>query len=190
MKLRFLNTVASTYSLTVPAFSAHIMMMRATITDQPAIAESKNDVLNACKACGTVIISGVMSRTSINMGRMSRTANKGSKRSIASRPGTSVATEKVLETQCLSCHRVSKVAIPLSKRQASKSHARKTPQAPGKLSDRSTSENAASLPNVSSKQRTRARKNGGLQALVERSKETRRATSAFGLDLMDLMKEG
>lgn len=48
-------------------------------------------------------------------------------------------------------------------------------------------------PNVSngtSKQRGRAKKRGGLQAMVERSKKAQTDGATRGLDLMDFMKAG
>lgn len=42
--------------------------------------------------------------------------------------------------------------------------------------------------NLSSKKRAKARKQGGLQAMLEKAKQAEAHSSGFGLDLMDLMK--
>lgn len=42
--------------------------------------------------------------------------------------------------------------------------------------------------NVNSKKRAKARKNGGLQAILDKSKKSHAASTALQLDLMDFMK--
>jgi hypothetical protein len=73
--------------------------------------------------------------------------------------------------------KVSKTSTPLK---ASPSDTQLAPRTPG-----------SALANASSRKRAKFRKQGGLQALLAKSKEadTRGSAVGFGLDLLDLMKE-
>ena len=63
---------------------------------------------------------------------------------------------------------------------------------PANASIITSSDRAAQKPvstNNSSKKRAKTRKQGGLQALLEKSKENCNSSSGPGLDLMDLMRQ-
>ena len=189
-RLSFLDRAAKIYVTSAPALSAHLMLERATVASDHGIEEPKKGPVNACHACGTISIPGVT--TKISMKGVIHQGN--SKRKASSR--SKFSATKYLETQCLTCHRMHRTAIPPSKR-----HSLKDPHSIGialksKVSQSSPG-NAPSLSahltplatSSSSKQRAKARKKGGLHALVERSKQRHQADSASGLDLMDFMKE-
>lgn len=192
-KLKFLEKAAQTYTRKAPGVSAHIMLQRAAIADEFGTNDSRTDRQNACQACGTFSIPGVTSKTTMNGGRRSKKTQKSSKRKDHAALKKSVEPMKSLETTCLSCFRVSKVAIQPAKRQSLEGHQdNRTPTkskspAATSINDISTTKTVA--PKISNNKR-KSRKKGGLQALVERSKESHESTSPFGLDLMDFMKEG
>lgn len=188
-KIRFLDRAAQNYALKAPSLSTHIMLERAATAGKFDTIESKQDRKDVCRACGTLLIPGITSRVSMSSGRSSKIVSKVSKRKDQSK---SMQSEKYLETHCLACHRFSKVAIRPSKRQSlgEQDHF----PTDGKVQSSAATDMEKELPvtpkavNVSSK-RTKARKKGDLQALVQRTKESNQ-TNSFGLDLMDFIKEG
>ena len=189
-KIKFLDRAAETYALKAPSVSAHIMLERAATAEKLDTIESKKHRKDVCRACGTLLIPALTSSVSMSSGRNSRIVSSLSKRKGHSK---SMQSEKTLETHCLACHRFSKVAIRPSKRQGLGEQDHFASDSKVQSSAGIGMENE--LPttpkpmNVSSK-RTKARKKGGLQALVQRTKESNQTNNSFGLDLMDFMKEG
>lgn len=192
-KLKFLERAAQTYARKAPALSAHIMLQRAAVAGELGMKDSGHDRQDVCQACGTFSIPGVTSKTTINGGRRPKKTQKVPKRKNHADLQKSIQPMKSLETTCLSCFRVFKVAIRPSKRENLEGHQnRRTPtksKTPMMTGTDDTSSTKTLVPNNSTK-RGKSRKKGGLQALVERSKESQQSTPAFGLDLMDFMKEG
>ena len=189
-KIKFLDRAAEAYALKIPSLSAHIMLERFATADKSDTIESKKDKKNVCRACGTLLISGLTSRVSLNSGRSSSKVSKLSKRRD---PSKSRQSEKSLETHCLVCHRFSKVAICPSKRQSLGEQGRRPTDGkvrlPTGIDMESESPAKPKAVNASSK-RTKTRKKGGLQALAQRTKESNQTNTSFGLDLMDFMKAG
>ena len=185
-KIKFLDRAAQTYALKAPSLSAYVMLERAATAEKLGVTGSKEDRKDVCRACGTLLISGVTSKVSLNPGRNSRAVSKVSKRNDRSK---STPSEKSLETHCLACYRFSKVSILPSKRQ--KFGWRRHVSAENNLqpSAPSVSPAAAKVVDASNK-RTKTRRIGGLQALVQRAKESQQTSTSFGMDLMDFMKEG
>ena len=192
-KLKFLEKAALTYGRKAPGVSAHIMLQRAAIVDELGMNGSRNDCQDVCQACGTFSIPGVTSKTTMNGGRRSKKAQNSSKRKNDTASMKSVQPTKSLETTCLSCFRVSKVAIRPSVRQRLEGHQNHRTPAKSKSPVMTSIDDASSTktvaPNISTK-KGKPRKKGGLQALVERSKESHQSAPPFGLDLMDFMKQG
>ncbi|KAL9098227.1 MAG: hypothetical protein Q9163_006077 [Psora crenata] len=60
---------------------------------------------------------------------------------------------------------------------------------PAAASSSNAKHSKPSNPNTNSKHRAKARKQGNLSALLEKSKQASSASSGLGLDLMDLMKQ-
>ena len=189
-RLIFLDRAAKTYTISAPALSAHLMLERASVASDHGIEEPKKGPANACRACGTISIPGVTTKTSIR-GVICQgiTKRKPSRRSSSS-------PTKHLETLCLACNRVYRTAISPSKRHSLKDRhtigvapKSKVSQSSGGKAPSLSSHSTPPVTSSSSKQRAKARKKGGLHALVERSKQRNQADSASGLDLMDFMKE-
>ena len=188
-KLKFLDVAARIYAQIAPPLSAHLMSVRA---DRAEDLESKNSK-GVCGACGTISIPGVTSRTSITNDGGADGISKEAKRKSKKRRMAAGQALKLLETKCLACHRVTKVRIEPSKRQTlvrdKKVVIPARSNAPPSINAAKAPLSAPSIKNGGSK-RSKARKKGGLQALVERSKQTHETTQGSGLDLMDFMKEG
>ena len=192
-KLKFLEKAAQTYARKAPGVSAHLMLQRAAIVDEHGMNGSRNDCQDVCQACGTFSIPGVTSKSTVNGNRRSKKAQKSSKRKNDAALKKLVQPMKSLETTCLSCFRVSKVAIRPSARQRLEGlQNHRTPtksKSPVMTSIDDASSTKTVAPNISTK-KGKPRKKGGLQALVERSKESHQSAPSFGLDLMDFMKQG
>ena len=188
-KLRFLNASAHLYSATVPATSAQLMLQRT----RDAGPKSNDGSKSSCKACGTVLIPGWTSHIS----RVDKQASKvatpepGSKKHT--RGKLSPTPKKCVRVKCLACHRFEDTLLPKSRTSSDSGKAKATSQATSSSDPKSNLDSESSpldKPNKASKRRERARKhNSGLQAMLEKSKAPA-VPSGFGLDLLDLMKQG
>ncbi len=192
-KLRFLRASAHLYSATVPATSAQLMLQRHIEIASNARPKSNDAPNSSCRACGTVLIPGWTSQIS----RVDKQASKvatpepGSKKHT--RGKLSPISKKCVRVKCLACHRFEDALLPKSKTSSDSGKAKATSQATSS-SDHKPNQDSESgpldKPNKASKRRERARKhNSGLQAMLEKSKAPA-APSGFGLDLLDLMKQG
>jgi len=112
---------------------------------------------------------------------------------------------KYLKIDCLLCYRFEETPLQGSETKSKhsinktsnpdpvKSEHQLPPSQGDNFQSASTSQFEASKPPTtytSSKKRANARKQGGLQAMLEKSKIPKSSSSGFGLDLLDLMKEG
>lgn len=200
-RLKFLDASAHHYSGVAPATSAHLMLERMTMAADNEIASPKGaDWNTACGACGTIRIPGWTSRTTIvdptKPKKGSKTKKKNEPSGTAKRPA-----EKHVVIECLKCHRKTTTPMqtshghrfgrPPSHNAASTSgpnSAEPVPLSAPTVQDQAqVSPNPISV-NSSSKKRAQARKHGGLQAMLEKSKGSE-SSSGFGLDLMDFMKQ-
>ncbi len=199
-KVRFLEASARHYASSALETSAHLMAQRnVEANDSCIVLKNKTRSSGSCNACGSILVPGWTSRTSI--------ARKGgrSKAALKKKKLRESASDllKYLRVDCLLCYRYEE--RPLQESMPKSKDALKTsttqavigsePQHPSSQihdsSAASTSQVQASQPlttNNSSKKRARARKQGGLQAMLEKSKASDSPSSGFGLDLLDLMK--
>ncbi|KAK4693111.1 ribonuclease MRP protein subunit SNM1, partial [Lecanoromycetidae sp. Uapishka_2] len=197
-KRKFLHTAAQFYSSTAPSTSAHLMLQHnpeiASNTNAPR--KERHTSSASCKGCRTILVPGWTSRTSIiSQGApkkpISKTGPKKHHRRPAEKP------EKVVRTDCLICHRYEDAPLPPAPGIKSWNKTLAAPLTiPTVRNDLDTTppiSKESSRPataNASSKQRAKARKKGGLQALLGNSKISASTSSGFGLDLSDLMKPG
>lgn len=199
-KVRFLEASARHYASSAPATSAHLMAQRNIEANERGVVSTKTRPGGSCKACGSILVPGWTSRTSIvRKGGRSKAALKKKKKL---RKNASDLL-KYLRIDCLLCYRYEErllhESMPKSK-DGLKTLTRQAvigsePQHPSSQTHDSsaapTSQVQASQPlatNTSSKKRAKARKQGGLQAMLEKSKASTGPSSGFGLDLLDLMK--
>lgn len=199
-KIRFLEATARHYASSAPETSAHLMAQRNIEAADNGLSPSRNQSNGSCKGCGSILLPGWTSRTSIiRKGGKVKVQSKKKPRSNAS------DLDRYLRVDCLICYRYeerplqglkpkSKHPLQISSEQALVGSGPQQP--PSQIHDSSAAsadQAQASKPlatNTNSKKRAKARKPGGLQAMLEKSKASTGPSSGFGLDLMDLMKQG
>ncbi|KAL9124146.1 MAG: hypothetical protein Q9217_006498 [Psora testacea] len=147
----------------------------------------------SCKACGTMLLPGLTSKTTIESpGRSGKGPGQSKSRRVMPALIRDVTTQKSVRVECLICRRYTKTMLEAAKdgkntlRQNAAGYVTKGPT--NSLSS-STDAPKPSNPNIGSRQRAKARKKGSLSAMLEKSKETDSASPGIGLDLMDLMKQ-
>ncbi|CAO1601407.1 hypothetical protein XANCAGTX0491_005070 [Xanthoria calcicola] len=190
-RLRFLDRSARLLNGTAPATSAHLMLERNTVAEEHGKALHKAQLQGICKACGTMSDADNIS-TSDPL-RPNAASSKG--RNWDSMPGH-VSFNNPSNNECHTCRRV--VVKPSFQLQEYGRNNQIRTTASAKLPDNKASPSLEHdlvkvdkvIPaNLSSKNRAKARKQGGLQAMLEKAKETNRQPSDTGLNLMDLIKK-
>ena len=193
-KLRFLHASGHLYSITAPATSAQLMLQghieRAGNTKAKSIDESSS----ARQACGTILIPGWTSNTSRVDKRASKVANPKPGAKKHSRGKRSPNADKYMRVKCLACHRFEDTPLQKSKTSSNsekaKATSRKTRSSDPKP-NLDPESHPVDKPPKASKRRERARKHrSGLQAMLEKSRPPAAPSSGFGLELLDLMKQG
>lgn len=191
-KIKFLDASACYYSVIAPATSAHLMLQRNSEAADNSVP-LQIEGCRACRACGTILIPGCTSRTRIVREKATKTRIRSREHGRDNRAGTLIKSVRV---DCLICHRYEKKPLQDSDgtniKKPSVLDTRTVPSVSGSA-DKEPSDmpQAARLgtPSASSKQRAKARKHGGLQAMLEKTKASGTSSSGFGLDLLDLMKQ-
>ena len=189
--MKFLDASACHYSGIAPATSAHLTLQRnyeAADNSLPLQVEGSS----VCSACGTIMIPGRTSRTSIVHAKATKTKVRTKKHGKDDRAGTPI---KFVRVDCLTCHRYEKKPLQGSSgtniKKPSMLRTRTVPSVSG-FADKEPSDMPqsarVSTASASSKQRAKARKHGGLQAMLEKTKASVNSSQGFGLDLLDLMK--
>ena len=189
-KIQFLDAAACHYSMITPATSAHLMLQRHFEVANNSVPVQKS---GACRACGTILIPGSTSRTSIVHEQPTKTkvhSKKHGKDDSAKKP------IRFLRVDCLICHRYERKPLQGSSRPNVKKPSvfdtGTLPSVSG-FADKEPSDMPQSArvgtASASSKQRAKARKHGELQAMLEKTKGSTNSSPGFGLDLLDLMKQ-
>ena len=191
-RLKFLKTVADQYAQCDPSTSAYLMSQHALAIQKKERAANKYSADTVCRGCSTTLIHGWTSRAAI-INKDRPFEHQTTKQKKSSRRKITHPQEKFVKTECLRCHRFEE--RPLSqlprgrsnppKISNSSSNAQQTPSAAPAQQDLSKPTDR----NASSKLRAKARKQGGLHAMLEKSKAAASSSSGFGLDLLDLMKQ-
>lgn len=182
-KHRFLEAVARLYATTAPAASAHLKLRaNAEAVDGKKVVVRDE---STCKACGRVLIPGWTSLT--------RIVGPDAKAKLSAR--STITKKKALVVECLGCHRYVKTPLDAKIRAPTKRVARQahvSTDGSAEVAAKPVLENGArpAATNSSSKQRAKSRKQGGLQAMLDRSKKQPISSPGSGLDLMDFMKQG
>ena len=177
---QFLEAAARAYVGIDPATSAYLMARRNLGATQDVKGVSGNGSSPSCRACGTTMLPGRTSSISISDESLARQWKSKTK---------SIGIERQLKKKsilikCMTCHYYVKATLPPP--QKSKDTASVVEVAP--LKANATGKNP-STGNAGSKQRARARK-GGLQAMLEKSKQGSISTRESGLGLMDFLTQG
>ncbi|KAL8769509.1 MAG: hypothetical protein Q9209_004570 [Squamulea sp. 1 TL-2023] len=188
-RLQFLDRSARRLNGIVPATSAHLMLERNIVAEEHSKALNKSQTKDVCKACGTISIPDVTSRAGLAYPYIA-SSRKG-KDGLTPDPTVLGAQTKI---ECRMCHRVIVTTSPRLRRYSPESvvnTTRKTDSSENAIVLNSTFEvgRTATPRNMSSKRRAKARKQGGLQAMLEKAKGTDLKSADTGLNLMDLMKQ-
>ena len=191
-RLRFLHQSAHLLATTAPSTSAHLMLERHTLAGYNGKSQSKASSKGYCLACGTIMITGQTSKTEIFdpnvvLSSLSKTRKKRRRKLLG--------LDKQVKTKCLICHRATTVPLPNVQKAGTEtgtsllSTGIVPPQnASASVQVKASSDMMPTTANNSSKKRAKVRQ-GGLQAMLERSKAMKSRSSGFDLDLMDFMKD-
>ena len=197
-RLNFLATSAYFYSSTAPSTSAHLMQERNHIALNHNISLKQTDPQGACKACGTIQITGQNSKTMI---LSSQPPKKSHLKLGKDTTPTNPEKKKQVISQCLVCRRSTNLT-PKYLSNPSVHHNKKDTQSRARSSSTTqylgSESQGREVPvqqgqsrgseNLNSKKRAKARKQSGLQAMLDKSKMSQIGSSEPGLDLMDFMK--
>ena len=201
-RLKFLDASAHHYSTLAPATSAHLMLERVAVAAGNENTPLKPVTSNtACAACGTIRIPGWTSRTTIVDPTKPRNVSSKFKKHRRTNRRANTSAEKQVVVECRACRRKSVTPLQASQRpRINRKRSSNTEATFGARSAEPVSLSAKSVANSaqasetpmsannSSKKRAKTRKQGGLQAMLEKSKGVE-GSSGFGLNLMDLMKQ-
>ncbi|KAI4223361.1 MAG: hypothetical protein L6R36_005479 [Xanthoria steineri] len=190
-RLRFLDRSARLLYGTAPATSAHLMLERNIVAEEHGKALHKAQLQGICKACGTMSDADkIPTSNPLHLDAASSKIRNGD-----SMPDH-VSLDNPSNNECHACRRVVVKPTFQSQEYDRNKVTRTAPSA--KLPDNRASPSLKHdlvkvekvIPaNTSSKNRAKARKQGGLQAMLEKAKETNRQPSETGLNLMDLIKK-
>lgn len=168
-RLEFLKASALHYTIKAPSLAAHLMQQCVQVAEENGLPCDKALPIDACSACGTI-------------SRVDREASEKSSMQFI---------------KCAACYRETRRVT--SKSQGShhdmlkKSNAMDSVQMavdpPGAVGPRKSGvSDTTRPPNTVVKQRSKSRKRGGLQALVQRSRSSQSTSFKMRLNLMDLLK--
>ena len=192
-RIQFLDDSARLLHAVVPETSAHLVLQRNAVAEEYQKPLSKAELKDFCKVCGIFWIPDVTLKSEILRPNFMPERKKRRKAALDSNERIPEERAEQLKMQCLICRRITVTSVQTLSRKA----AGKTVK-PLELVEPLNAANSGSLnmangkpasANASSKKRAKARKQGGLQALLEKSKGTNTDSASLGLDLMDFMKK-
>jgi len=174
LQAAFLENSSRYLAISSPSTSAHLMTERIALSTDGERAATKDLRDNVCNACGTLVVFG----WNAAMGHGHKLHGSTMQRPIRKR-------QRRLIQVCQVCHRETVIAWnavkggqPTSSPSTTSKHPVEAPATMNKGAEK-----------TSGKQRAKARKEkSGLQALLNKSKQTSASSSTFKLDLMDFMK--
>jgi len=174
LQAAFLENSSRYLAISSPSTSAHLMTERIALSTDGERAAAKGLRDNVCNACGTLMILG----WNATMGHEHKLCSSTTQKPIRKR-------QRRLIQVCQVCHRETVIAWnavkggqPTSSPSTTSKHPVEAPATMNKGAEK-----------TSGKQRAKARKEkSGLQALLNKSKQTSASSSTFKLDLMDFMK--
>lgn len=190
-RLKFLSHAARHYAHGSATTSAHLILQRNTHNVESA-KRKQSDPFQSCQACGIILLPGMTSEVRTESSQQLSKNSRKSKAQKTARLFCAGIARKYIRTTCLACHRYEKVPLePLE-------HTRRQPLAqPNTVPDgsillrnrRSSKLEKPSNANQSSRQRAKTRKQGGLQTLLQKSRQGSSTQAGTSLGLMDLMKQ-
>ncbi|KAF2842211.1 hypothetical protein M501DRAFT_1013566 [Patellaria atrata CBS 101060] len=207
-RMNFLHTSAQFLAFSSPATAAflgsqcdqYIETNNITLRDDEHEARRRD----TCGACGNIIVSGVSS--SIHKRTISghRLKDNMSSKSPNLQGHLGTKATNVLTYQCPRCNRnyrqvyqsmvpkATKTSLPTTRVQMEDAPGRVQSITEDRLGSSNSDISTATTANANSKKRAKARKQGGLQAMLAKSKSDASnsgGSSGFGLGFMDFMKK-
>jgi ribonuclease MRP protein subunit SNM1 len=159
-----------------PSTSAHLMTERLALMSENERTSTKLLRHNVCSACGTLIALGWTATTARRQQRPRSTTQQHGARK-----------ERKVTHVCLVCHRETVTVLPMVPPAVKTAQANSIEPMSSKLELRTPSRISETADKTSSKRRARTRKEkSGLQALLNKSKQTPASSST--LDLMDFQR--
>jgi hypothetical protein len=179
LQAAFLENSSRYLAISSPSTSAHLMTERIALSatdNERAAAKGLPD--NVCNACGTLMILG----WNTSMGHGQKPCSNTTQRPIRKR-------QRRLIQVCRVCHRDTVTTLGVKVNAVKGGQPTSGPSTTSKHSVEAPATMNKGAEKTSSKQRAKARKEtSGLQALLNKSKQTSASSSSFKLDLMDFMK--
>jgi RNase P subunit RPR2 len=202
-RLRYLDGAAHLLSVESPAVSAQLLFQYNKIASKNELIPSDARKRSVCGACGSIMVPGWTCHVRSQRSGHKKVPKRSLKKRRSSRPQktapSSVSEAKGVEMnelemvyECRVCGRATRQTVPKKppRRPAKNTPPMANPSTPVKhLGVDAIESPIPASANASSKKRAKARKQGGLQALLAKRKEVVEQTGDFGLDLMDLMKK-
>jgi hypothetical protein len=181
LQVAFLENSSRYLAISSPSTSAHLMTERialssSTTDNERATVKGLRD--GVCNACGTLMVLGW--NATVKQGR--KLCSNTTQRPIRKR-------QRKLIQVCRICHRDTVTTLDVEVNAVKGSQPTSGPSTTSKHSEEAPATMNKAAEKTSSKQRAKARKEtSGLQALLNKSKQTSASSSSFKLDLMDFLK--
>lgn len=190
-RLRYLNSAAALYAQSTPATSSYLMHERIKVADENEVQTSIKETRHTyCTTCGTIFADTEGDAAKV---LWETDPSNGPRASLSEDIG---GHSPELKSKCSVCHRPLSKTLAVARKPVPPqplSGAQSEIKVPSDKHDIKASKPLQELhggasTRCSGKQRAKARKQGALQASVDRSKHGRHSNAAAGLDLMDFMK--
>jgi poly(A) polymerase Pap1 len=180
LQAAFLENSSRYVAISSPSTSAHLMTERialsSTTNNERATAKGLRD--SVCNACGTLMVLG----WNATMKHGQKLRSNTTQRPIRKR-------QRRLIQVCRVCHRDTVTTLNVEVNAVKGGQPTSGPFTTSKHSVEASATMSKVAEKTSSKQRAKARKEtSGLQALLNKSKQTSASSSSFKPDLMDFMK--
>ena len=191
-RMRFLKASAYEYASSAPTTSAHLMSQINTegVGEESLLEKDSSNAI--CKSCGTISIPGRTSRSTIAE-KQKPMGGQRSKSKIERKRKVPSPRIKHIRTECLICYRYDEKRLDQLAHKGSRAPRATVSSTAIEYISPSTILQQPSGPTTNKnggKKRAKARKQGGLQAMLEKAKASTASSSGFGLDLLDMMKQG
>jgi RNase P subunit RPR2 len=184
-RLRYLNDSAHFLANTSASTSRYLISQRNTLMFDSEIELPDSHRQRTCGACGTILIIGWQTTAQVQTQRARR--QKGSNKTA--RP---IRSKHMVYT-CESCSRTTRITMPPPVgRHATKPTSKPlkaTAETSTPLKPTSTAVTTLTTVNSSSKQRAKARKKGGLEAILANKKANEARNSGFDFSFSDFLKK-
>jgi RNase P subunit RPR2 len=198
-RLKYLNDSAHLLTTMSNNSSSYIMSQANALMFVHELEPPASHQRKVCNSCGNIMVLGRTAELTLQSAKITKFQGR---KHCGAKPGknttTPVSKPKEIVYNCLPCGRETRYKIdslpPLARRRLgvkaliTRSAANIVAnQALNSTQVGPKSESPATSANASAKQRKKARKQGGLQALLAKNREDKK--EGFGLDLLDLMKK-